>query len=145
MRHSDPVKLIVLYPHPQEMIWRALTQHSKMILWYFEQLEEFKAELGFQTQFVVQNEGRTFTHIWEVTEIKPGKTIAYSWRFKEYAGQGLVRFELNAKDGLTELTLTNEGLHTYPNDIPEFTRESCLGGWKYFLEQNLKAYLDKIS
>ncbi len=38
-------------------------------------------------------------------------------------------------------TLTGRG--DFPDDVPEFERESCLGGRQYFIGQALKAYLHK--
>lgn len=38
--------------------------------------------------------------------------------------------------------VTNEGLESFPPHIPEFKRESCEGGWTYFINQRLKEYLD---
>jgi hypothetical protein len=39
--------------------------------------------------------------------------------------------------------LTVEVLEDFPDDIPEFRRESCIGGWNYFINHRLKEYLDK--
>ena len=58
-------------------------------------------------------------------------------------GEGFVSFELFEKGEQSLLRLTNEGLETFPRDIPEFSRESCKAGWEYFIQQNLKAYLEK--
>lgn len=60
--------------------------------WYFENIPSFKAEIGFKTQFNVISEGRSFLHMWEITEVVPLKKIASSWKFKEYAGEGLVAY-----------------------------------------------------
>lgn len=40
------------------------------------------------------------------------------------------------------LRLVNEGLETFPRDIPECSSESCEAGWKYFIRQNLKKFLE---
>ena len=97
--------------------------------WYFENIPSFKAEVGFKTQFNVISEGRNFLHMWEITEVLHLKRIAYCWKFKEYKGVGLVVFELSAQNDLTTLKLTNSVLESFPDDIPEFTRESCIGGF----------------
>ena len=34
-------------------------------------------------------------------------------------------------------------VESFPQDIPEFSRMSCLGGWTYFINQSLKEYLEK--
>jgi hypothetical protein len=32
---------------------------------------------------------------------------------------------------------------TFPDDIPEFRRDSCIGGWEYLIQKSLKEYLEK--
>jgi hypothetical protein len=39
--------------------------------------------------------------------------------------------------------LTNIITEDYPSDVPEFKRESCIGGWNYFLGEMLKGFLEK--
>ena len=59
----------------------------------------------------------------------------------EYPGEGLVSFELIENELGSLLTLTNKWIDDLPQDIPEFSRESCLGGWQYFINGRLKDYL----
>jgi len=33
----------------------------------------------------------------------------------------------------------------FPGDIPEFTRDGCLGGWKYFITISLPGFLIPLS
>ena len=139
----DPIIVEQTFDASIQSVWDAITQIDHMHQWYFENIPSFKAEVGFKTQFPVINEGRTFTHMWEVTEVVPLKRIAYRWQYKEYTGEGLVIFELSEQDDGTQLTLINTGLDTFPDNIPEFTRESCIGGWEYFIQNRLQAFLQK--
>ena len=107
--------------------------------------EAFEARVGFETEFTISNEGREFPHLWDVTEVEPGRKIVYGWRFRGYPGHGMVTFELEERGGHTRLTLTNEVLEDFPDDIPEFRRESCLAGWQYLLGQSLKEYLQSTA
>lgn len=124
-------------------VWQAITQLDQMKQWFFENIPEFKAEVGFKTQFNVNTGERNFLHLWRILEVVPEKRIVYDWRYKEYSGQGIVTFELSETRGQTKLKVTNEGLESFPNYIPEFTRESCQAGWNYFIKEQLKAFLDK--
>jgi hypothetical protein len=54
-----------------------------------------------------------------------------------------VTFELFKEGDGTRLRLTHIVLKDFPDDIPEFKRESGLAGWRYFLGERLKAYLQK--
>ena len=123
-------------------LWKAITEQPKMVQWFFENIPDFKPEIGFATQFLIENEGRQFTHLWEIIEVVPNRKIVYNWSYLEYRGEGIVLFELVKNDKGSLLTLTNKWLSEFPQDIPEFSRESCLGGWKYFINGRLKEYLD---
>jgi hypothetical protein len=41
------------------------------------------------------------------------------------------------------LRLTYIVIEKFPEDIPEFTRESGMVGWNYFIRKKLKEYLEK--
>lgn len=127
----------------RKVIWDAITTHDQMIQWFFENIPSFRPEEGFHTKFVVEHEGRTFTHLWTILEVIPEKKIVYDWRYKEYPGIGQVIFELSDYNGLTQLTLTNHGLETFPKDIEEFKEESCKAGWNYFINQRLREFIEK--
>ena len=124
-----------------ESVWNSITEISEMRKWYFENIPAFKPEIGFETQFNAQSTEKNFLHIWKVTEVQPLKMIKYSWEFEEYPGKSTTAFELSREDNLTKLRLTVETLENFPEGIPEFTRESCIDGWKYFINSRLKDYL----
>jgi uncharacterized protein YndB with AHSA1/START domain len=65
------------------MLWNALTDIEEMKIWFFEDLTDFKLELGFKTEFEVKPEERTFTHIWEVVDIVNQDSYSISWTYKE--------------------------------------------------------------
>jgi len=113
-----------------------------MIQWFFENIPDFKPEEGFITQFLIENEGRQFTHLWEIVEVIPNQKIVYNWKYDEYEGEGLVFFELTKNQQGSILTLTNKWIREFPQNIPEFSRESCLGGWQYFINGRLKEYFN---
>jgi hypothetical protein len=54
-----------------------------------------------------------------------------------------VKFELFRQDFSTRLRLTHTVTEDFPDDIPEFTRESGLQGWTYFIKESLVEYLQK--
>lgn len=138
----EPIAVEVKFKAPRETVWKALTSHKEMIQWYFEQLEDFQPVPGFTTSFSVQAGEREFVHHWEVTEVIPGERIDYEWLYPDYEGQARVSFLLEEQGGGTLLRLHCWGIETYPQHIPEFSRESCRAGWKWFLEERLKNYLE---
>ena len=131
------------YSAPIDAVWDAITDIELMRLWYFDNIPEFKPEVGFETQFNVRCEGRNFLHLWKITEVIPLKRIAYNWKYDGYAGDSFVVFELIEEDNSTKLRLTHQTTESFPDDIPEFRRESCLAGWTYFIKERLKEYIEK--
>jgi len=111
--------------------------------WYFESIHSFKPEVGFKTRFSVESNGRIFTHLWNVNEVIQDKLITYSWKYEQYNGDSLVKFELSEENRLTKLRLTHQVLEDFPDGIPEFRRESGLEGWKFFISKSLKEFLEK--
>jgi uncharacterized protein YndB with AHSA1/START domain len=143
MKTSD--ELIVVeeqYHCSSQVLWNALTSKPEMDCWYFENLPDFRAEMGFSTRFVVESEKRKFTHCWNVTEVNPLSNISYTWKYQEYPGDCLVSFHIIDRGKHALLRLTVEVLEDFPEDIPEFDRESCIGGWNFFLAERLRKYLE---
>lgn len=130
-----------LFQLPAKKVWAAITELEQMKQWFFPNIPAFEAVSGFQTEFLVQVDDRSFTHVWKISDVIPGNMIRYNWSYKEYEGEGHVTFELHERQGQTLLVLSNEGLESFPQDIPEFTRESCEAGWNYFIKKTLVEFL----
>lgn len=128
-----------------ETIWNAITDVNLMRKWYFNNIPDFKASVGFTTQFDVANGDRNFRHRWKVTEVIPNKLINYEWTFEEYKGRSYSLFELFDNNDSTTLRLTVKVLEDFPDDIQEFKRESCIAGWNYFINGRLKDFLSASS
>lgn len=126
----------------KETVWRAITEIDLMRQWYFENIPDFKAEVGFETQFNVSSGDRNFPHKWHVTEVVPFERLLYDWSYDNYPGDAFVTWELFDEGNSTRLRLSVHVREDFPDDIPEFTRESCIAGWEYFIKERLKAYLD---
>lgn len=141
-KDSPPIVVEQAFNVPKATLWRTITEHQRMIKWFFDNIPEFKAEVGFKTQFNVRADARDFHHLWAITEAIPEQKIVYDWRYKNLPGVGKVTFELFEQGDGSLLRITNEGLESFPQDVPEFARESCEGGWKYFIQGNLKRYLE---
>ncbi len=138
-----PVSVEQTFKTPIKDVWAAITQPALMKQWFFEQIESFVPVVGFSTQFNVNTGNRDFLHQWELLEVIPIQKIIYNWKYNGYAGESLVTFELNAQGDYTILKLTHENTKDYPSAIPEFSRDSCLGGWKYFINERLYKFLEE--
>jgi len=121
-------------------VWNAITKLDQMRQWYFENIESFEPEVGFETQFNVESQGRNFLHLWTVTEVVQMKKITYNWKYDGYTGDSYVTFELFEEENQTRLQLTHAVIESFPMDVPEFTRASCTAGWNYFIRNRLKEF-----
>lgn len=126
-----------------ETVWNVITNLDEMTQWFFDNIPTFKPVVGFKISFLVSSEERNFTHLWEVTEVIPKQKMTYSWAYEEYDGKSESIFEISEYNGKSELTISCVILEDFPNGIPEFTRESCKGGWDYFMNR-LKNYINRV-
>lgn len=142
MDRSQPIVVEQLLVVSRTRVWEAITDVRQMTQWFFDNIPDFLPEVGFETRFVVKSDERPFTHLWKIIEVESGSSIKYQWSYEECDGVGYVTFELIEKGDQTLIRLTNEGLESFPIDLPEFSYESCLGGWKYFINRNLRNFLN---
>ncbi len=136
-----PIVVTETYGQPPERVWAAITDANEMRRWFFHEIETFEPTVGFESKFTVSNELGDYLHLWTIIEASPNERIVYDWRYEGREGAAKVTWLLTATDGGTQLELTHAGHETFPQDDPAFTRESCEGGWRYFLSERLKAYL----
>ena len=129
------------YNAPVERVWNALTDKNAMKQWYFD-IQEFRAEPGFEFSFDGQNEGRIYVHLCQVTEVIKEKKLTYSWRYQGYEGISYVTFELFPEGKGTRLKLTHTGLETFPQDLPDFRKENFVAGWTEITGSLLKNFVE---
>ena len=125
---------------PVARVWKALTDVDQMRVWYFD-LKEFKPQIGFEFEFVVEHEGNTYHHLCKVTEVIPEKKIAYTWRYKGEVGDSLVTFELFGEGDRTRLKLTHSGIETFPK-TPAYARKNFEAGWTEIIGSELKRFVE---
>ncbi len=137
---SGPLVIERTFDAPVARVWQALTTKEDFDRWYFK-IKEFRPEVGFEFRFYGENEGVKYEHRCKVTEVVPGKKLAYSWRYEGHEGDSLVTFELFDEAGKTRLRLTHAGLETFPR-TPAFARGNFVGGWTELIGTNLKQFVE---
>ncbi len=138
---EPPVKVEQIFNNSIDDVWLAITSLDKMTQWYFENIPEFEAIVGFRTKFNVKAPSRDYLHQWRIIEVIPKQKISYNWNYKDLEGDANVSFELFQLKNETKLIVTMEILEDFDDSIPEFKRESCQNGWKYFINERLVSYL----
>lgn len=140
-------KIIVIertYDAPIEKVWEAITDKDQMKQWYFE-VSDFKAEVGFEFQFMGENDGKKYLHKCTVVEVQPITKIAYTWSYEDYVGQSLVTFELFSEDeSKTRLKVTHSGTDSFLSH-PDFAKADFNEGWKSILGQSLRDFVETDS
>jgi uncharacterized protein YndB with AHSA1/START domain len=126
---------------PVGRVWKALTDVDQIRQWYFD-LKQFKPEVGFEFEFVVDHEGNKYHHLCRITEVVLEKKLAYTWRYKGEPGDSLVTFELFADGDKTRLKLTHEGIETFPKTAA-YARKNFEAGWTEIIGSSLKQFVEK--
>ena len=126
---------------PLANVWKALTDVEEMRQWYFD-LKEFRPEVGFEFEFVVEHEGNRYHHLCKITEVVPQKKIAYTWRYKGEPGDSLVTFELFAEGEKTRVKVTHTGIESFPK-TPAYARQNFEKGWTQLIGSELKQFVEK--
>ena len=127
---------------PIEKVWLALTDKNQMKQWYFD-LDAFRPEVGFEFKFDGGKDDKVYHHQCKIIEVIPNKKLKYSWSYVGYEGMSFVTFELFDEGKTTRLKLTHEGLETFPQNNPDFAKESFTEGWTYITGISLKEFLEK--
>ena len=140
---DEPIVVEETFAVSKRELWSAITELDRMTKWFFDNIRSFEPRLGYETRFIVTNKDRIFPHLWRIIEVIPEKRITYNWKYEGYEGNSLVTFELSESENNSTLILTHEVTETFPQNIEEFKRESCIGGWNWFIKKNLKEYLEK--
>lgn len=97
MDRSTPIEVLRDLDSSVSNTWAALTELTKMTDWFFEDIPAFEPVVGFETEFLVESEGRRFTHKWKILEVDHERSITYQWCYTEYPGMANVQFELKEK------------------------------------------------
>lgn len=144
---SIPESIVVeqLLETPAEVVWEAITDKDQMRQWFFESISDFRPEPGFETEFIVHCDGTDYPHQWKVKEVDPGKRIAYGWRYGGIPGDSTVIWELSETPEGTRLEFTQEFHASFPEDNSVFSREAGIAGWKYFVCEQLPAFLKQTA
>ncbi len=141
----EPVVVQHIYPATISQVWNAITNPDEMRQWFFEAVQDFEPVTGFETEFDVHVDEKTYRHIWKITAVENKSRIEYDWSYAGIPGKSMVSWELSEVDGQTQLQLTHTEVEPFQAEAGDqnFTRESCLGGWNYFLKEQLVNYLEK--
>lgn len=127
---------------PVAKVWKAISDKDEMQKWYFD-LPDFEPKKGLEFQFMGGEEnGIQYLHLCEITEVDEEKKLSYSWSYEDYEGFSYVSFDLEKKDDKTLLTLTHQGIESFPEDNPDFAMDKLKAGWDQLINISLVNYFE---
>lgn len=127
---------------PASKVWEAITDPKKLQEW-LPMPNNIKPVPG--TEFEFDASGMEKKGDWDeiircrVKDAVLNKRLSYSWASQLIKGETLVTFELEEKNGVTELTLTHSGWENLPEN-QETWRDGHSNGWGQFLGNLVKMY-----
>ncbi len=133
------IRRSVFYPHPREVVWRALTDRDALAAWLMP--NDFEPTLGHRFEFRTKP-APGFDGIvrCEVLELAPPRRMVWSWRGGQLDTR--VTFELEEVARGTELRLTHSG---FEGAAPALVSVILSRGWASMFRGTLAEVLDRIA
>ncbi len=130
----------VVYPHPPEKVWKALTDPNALAEWLME--NDFEPRVGHKFQFRTEPKGGWSGIVdCEVLELDPPRRLSYSWKSEQL--DTVVTFTLEPVAEGTRLRLEHTGFEGFKAILVSFILSK---GWKKkILRQNLPEILAKLT
>ena len=141
---TAPLIKEILLDAPVHRVWKAITNNDDFKHWYFD-IKKFQPVVGFEFQFLGENEGRKFVHLCKIKEVIQNKKISYTWTYESFPeAETLVTWELFPEGNKTKLRLTHEGLEKLPQDR-DYQKSNFIAGWDHIIGTSLKEYVEARS
>jgi uncharacterized protein YndB with AHSA1/START domain len=123
----DAIDLEAFYPHPVELVWRALTEPAALATWLMT--NDFQAKVGHRFTFRT-DPAPGFDGIvrCRVLDCEPPRRLAYTWRGMPELPETMVSWSLEPVPGGTRLRLVHSGFAADPALAP--LRDLLGGGWR---------------
>ena len=140
---TGPIVIEQAFGRPPSDVWAAITDPVQMRQWYFEMIADFRAEVGFETGFVVHSDGQDYLHRWCVTEVVPGEHIAYRWRYGDDPGDSAVTWSLAPGSAGTLLVFHHQGHETLLASRGDASarHDAFLAAWRFLIQDSLVEFL----
>ncbi len=114
-------------PHPQEKVWRALTQQPLLEEWLMQ--NNFEPRLGHRFKLRWENNGMRGVIDSEVLKLEPPRELAYRW--DSMGVETIVTFTLTPTAEGTRLRMEQAGFR----EGQEYNRKGAEYGWNGFLDK----------
>lgn len=141
---QNVIKREITIQAPKEKVYEAITDIKQIIKW-FPSAVEGTLTVGDSPIFDFGEDGKNQVYI---VAAKPYEYFAFRWipGSNHFLGDvlskpnTLVEFNIEEKNGVSKLTLTESGFANLPTEIAEQCFSDNSGGWDYMLNR-LEMYL----
>lgn len=140
----DRIEIEMIYPHPIERVWHALTNNAALATWLMP--SDFVPRLGHQFTFRTEpGDGWNGIIDCEVVALEPPTRLAYTWGNVQLDPPTLVTFILAEERDGTRLRLVHSGFAASgPRGLT--IRDILASGWdSHLLREKLPALLDALA
>jgi uncharacterized protein YndB with AHSA1/START domain len=137
--NNEPIVVTEKLDAPAAKVWDAITDNNSMMQWYFD-IKDFKAEPGFQFQFLGGEEIK-YLHLCKIKDVIPHKKLSYTWAYEGQDEETLVTFYLEEEGGQTIIKLEHEGVEKLSPYGADFAKENFVNGWNHIIGTSLKEFV----
>ncbi len=141
MTERDAIVHEMVYPHPIELVWEAITQPEQIASWLMT--SNFNAEVGHHFTFFDHEpwpDGQILDIHCEVIACQPPHRLSYTWASPPKLGKTLVSWQLEEIDGGTRVCLTHSGFARHGKAGSEAV-DVLEQGWGGLLREELWEHL----
>ena len=139
--NTSPITREVLLDTTISRVWKAITDAQQLRQW-FKGVHKFEPTVGYEFNFY-EDDGHDYNHLCRVIEVVPERKLVYTLRYENRPGSSVVTFELEEQEGKTKVKLTHEGIESFAENGPEYSRESFISEWEQLLDLKLKKHLEQ--
>lgn len=143
---DDAIEIEMVYPHPVERVWRALTSREALAAWLMP--NDFEPRVGHEFTFrAPPQEGWNGVVRCRVTALDELRRVAYTWRGGDGLLDTLVTFTLEplAEGEGTRLRLEHTGFAA-GGPVGLTIRDILATGWdSKLLREQLPALLERLA
>jgi uncharacterized protein YndB with AHSA1/START domain len=127
------------YNHPIHDVWKAISSAEEISRWFIH--ADFEAVVGYAYTF--KHEQTTITG--RVLKANPVHELVYTWIVGGTDVETTVRWQLEASDTGTLLTLEHSGISNYPAETAMVMFENFKGGWASCLTSLFEFLNNKVT
>lgn len=141
----EPIVINFTFNAPLAKVWNVLSDENELKKWYFP-VENYKFETGSEFTFYESSDSKNYLHKARFLNIIPDQLIEYTWEHPNHSkGTSTVKWELEAEDEKTRLTLTHTGTESFADAGPAFTKANYEMGWNAIVGTMLRNHLYNIA